>query len=137
MTHNDLIEIAKEFSYYTDNPDCKKVDRFEQYKNDLPEPQTPSLYIEWRTGGMSGGSCWGDRARPCGGEQEPPFESLDELLLKIVPKLSFLQYKKIEKLIKTYEYTRSEYYGNYYEYTRKYIVLEDLYNLLKEWEEIK
>jgi hypothetical protein len=135
MTLSDLIEIAKNGSDYTEDPE--KRGYYLSRKEMESIPKKPSIYVQWRTGGYSGGSCWGGTSERCGGESEPPFEALDELLLKVAPKISFLQYKKIEKLIKIHDYYEQGYYGNSYNYRRKYIVLEDLYNLLKEWEEIK
>ena len=91
----------------------------------------------WVTGGRCGGSCWDDgeedHHRPRSSDTEEPFTSLDNLLLKFCPNLSFIHYKKIsEKLIQRYQHSDNEYYGNYTDYEFKYIQVKDLYNYLKD-----
>lgn len=89
--------------------------------------------IEWRVGGITGGSCWGTDHYPCDVEDEPNFDQLDSILEKLSPTISFLQYKKIcSAIIKVKDYTQDEYYGNSYNYRQKYFAAEDLFNSLKE-----
>lgn len=91
-------------------------------------------YIEWTTGGLTGGSCWGTEANEAvTGEIEPEFEDLDKILENICPSISFLQYKDVcREIIKTYEGQHNEYYGNYRTYCIKYFSAEDLYNVLNQ-----
>jgi hypothetical protein len=90
------------------------------------------LFVEWITGGMTGGSCWHDegatRARDA--EMEPELEDLDKIITSIYPRIPYLEYKKIEKLIQRGERTEREYYGNYTEYAYKFIPITDLYQFL-------
>lgn len=93
------------------------------------------LYLEWRTGGQSGGSCWDegdtDPHYPLDGEKEPEFTDLDKILTELCPKISFLQYKTLSTdMIKYDERTENEYYGNYTNYGIKTVRLGDLYDKL-------
>lgn len=90
--------------------------------------------IEWRIGGITGGSCWGDKAdRPVDGEPEPEFENLDVILAEICPNISFLQYKRLcQSIIKIGERSSYEYYGNYYDYATKSFAIADLEKYLKD-----
>jgi hypothetical protein len=93
------------------------------------------LYLEWRTGGQSGGSCWDDGKDdphyPVTGEKEPEFEQLDKLLAELCPGITFLQYKTLAADTMKYdERTENEYYGNYTNYGIKTIRLGDLYEKL-------
>lgn len=83
-------------------------------------------YVDWNTGGYSGGSCWGDKAeRYDSDDPEPEFEQLDLILTEICPNVTFLQYKKICKsIIKSSNRTEYGYYGNETDYTRKYFLAE-------------
>lgn len=90
------------------------------------------LFYVYETGGVSGGSCW-DSSNPqpyVNTEQDPGFVVLDQLLEKVAPQISFLNYKKLSAMIKTFEHWESEYYGNRTEYRISYITLEDLANFL-------
>ena len=95
------------------------------------------LYVEWRIGGIGGGSCWGtennDPHYALSGDDEPDFIELDSFLEKVCPSMTFLQYKNIiSRCLKSYEYTITEYYGNNSVYKVKWICLENLYNILIE-----
>lgn len=91
----------------------------------------PVVYMRWVSGGMTGGSCWDGRPRPIETEGEPNFDVLDVILKKVVPQISYLQYKEVEKLIRESDYNDYHYYGNYDEYSVKFIVLSELEELLK------
>ena len=94
------------------------------------------IYMRWRTGGVSGGSCWDtSNAQPYTEENgKPKFEVLDLVLKELMPTLMYSQYVDIEKLIKSSYKTDYEYYGNCTDYEMQYIVLSDLINLLKQFE---
>lgn len=85
----------------------------------------------WRSGGLTGGSCYGDVAnRGVESEPEDDFSLLDDFLEKHIPDLKFKDYRKITKLIKYGEYERGEYYGNYTRFSYKYILIDDLVKVL-------
>jgi len=92
------------------------------------------IYSSYSSGGMSGGSCWGDKAQPY--TKETPKDHmavLDILLTEIAPELTFLQYKRIQGLIKSNTNTKWEYYGNYTDMVIEYILVSDLEKLLREF----
>ena len=93
------------------------------------------VYMRWKTGGVSGGSCW-DNSNPQRYEQEggePNFKVLDLVLNELLPTISYLQYKEISKLIHTNHETEYEYYGNSTDFEVKYIILSELITLLKNF----
>ena len=92
------------------------------------------LELRWRTGGLEGGNCWDgqDRQYAVGGEAEPAFEDFDNLLEKVCPDLSYLRYKKLERLIEIGEERENEYYGNYSIHAVKTLSIDTLWDFLNE-----
>ena len=92
------------------------------------------IYSRYGTGGARGGSCWGTRAEYYT-EDVPKdhFKVLDIVLEELFPNISYLQYKKIDSLIKNNDETDREYYGNYTEWNIEYIILSDLISLLESF----
>lgn len=89
-----------------------------------------ALSIQWRIGGQTGGSCWDDgdaEYEDLGSDDMPEFKELDKLLAEYAPNI-----KGLDNLIKTCTYIEDEYYGNYTQWQVKYILIEDLYNFLKQ-----
>ncbi len=92
----------------------------------------PVVYMRWSSGGVSGGSCW-DSSNPqrYTNDNSPEFKALDLTLEIIDPNITYLTYKKIEKLICSSEETDWEYYGNCTDYEIKYIILSRLIKLIE------
>lgn len=95
---------------------------------------------DWTTGGRTGGGWDRDNDestyRPRKAEPEPDFEDLDKILELVYPRIGFLEYKTLVKeLVTVSEHEVDDYYGNYEEYSRKEIKLEELYNYVvnKGW----
>jgi hypothetical protein len=107
-----------------------------RYSRSKPAAIPPSIFSEqYRTGGASGGNCWGDDAHEVYfGEDKPDFEALDSVLMQFCPNISHLQYKRLCKLaeIKLHTWTNYEYYGNRDDYAVEYIEVENLFKALKE-----
>lgn len=103
-----------------------KEEFFEKY-------QYSNLSVEWTTGGMTGGNCWGDEARSMGSydiDDEPEFNVLEEMLQEICPNITLKEYRTIldDSDVKvSRSWTDSEYYGNYYERESISIDLEALW----------
>jgi len=95
--------------------------------------KVPVIYMRWETGGVSGGSCWDDSdPQPYTSDNEKPkFECLDLVIKELMPNISFMQFREVEKLIKSTEETDWEYYGNCTNFDIEYIILEDLERLLQ------
>jgi hypothetical protein len=97
---------------------------------------TKEISVEWLTGGMSGGSCWGGEPRPLENwekEKEPEFEDLDLLLEHFAPNITFMKYKRLNQNIveEGFRY-EPDYYGNSREYDIKKVSVNHLYDWLVE-----
>lgn len=120
-----IIEDLKNFLSKNQNPYFYKSHSF-PYEKDLVFNSEP-----WATGGRCGGSCWNDGANEnVTPEPEQEIELLYKFLEENYPELSFINFRKLEKFIRTYEYCNSEYYGNYTEYSMNYICFEDIANAI-------
>lgn len=117
----------------------KKVVRKPSWKvwaqeNDLGSEKTLDSQ-SWSLGG-SAGSCWGDEKSKVYPDTPPTsFSDLDNVLEKVCPQISFLQYKKIHKeCVTTKTEGESDYYGGYVEYAKFVCDIEKLYSILVELE---
>lgn len=114
--------------------EARKIESYGWGKDVLSEL---ALEISWETGGMQGGSCWNDDEPTSysSSETEPDFESFDQLLEKVCPNISFLQYKNIcSQVGRKYDSSLGEYYGNCTNYAHKYIDMKELYDCLVDKE---
>lgn len=129
MTKEEILRELDSFLKETSNPYLSGYSApFNNTQPDLSNPEFNGFTSDsWIIGGMTGGNCWGDQAdRPVTAEEPAELTLLDDFLEKRMPNLSFLEYKKLTKFIKTQEWGKSEYYGNYYEYKCYYITFEDI-----------
>ena len=93
------------------------------------------ISIDWTTGGLRGGSCWGDKADiPREADPEPTFDELNIVLEELCPNMSFLSYGKLVRtLVKQSERTRDDFYGNYSVEARKTVVIKELAQYLVDY----
>lgn len=147
MTKKQFLEKIKEVTrcfYYIDKEKnmCWTRDHDFALRKNSPKSlaevslETDYFFEKWISGGISGGSCW-DEGEPnyhsVAAEPEPGFTILDEVLTKICPQMSFIQYNKfISEIVQVGNYTVDEYYGNCSHYSYKFIKLQDIYEKLKE-----
>ena len=95
------------------------------------------IYKRVHVGGYTGGNCWND-TEPYYVHYDETDEDIDSfdilftVLEKIVPNITLLNFKKVEKLIHSDVETEREYYGNTNDYRVKYVILEELYKLLEK-----
>lgn len=87
-----------------------------------------------RTGGRSGGDCWGSQSSE---ERDNDIDTynnyLDNILEIIAPELTYLTYRKIDKnIIKKSQYTKHEYYGNSDVYHVELIPIKELVETLND-----
>lgn len=83
----------------------------------------------WRTGGITGGSCWGGEAnRSVEGEEMPAW--LEEFLEMIAPETSFLKFRRLQQKCTRYTYTENEYYGNSTDYAFQVLTVSDILAVL-------
>jgi hypothetical protein len=98
-----------------------------------------ALYFSCDIGGYQGGNCWDDsEPRYYRNGNEISYDELDSLLEKLYPDLSFLQYRKITKLLSEKQiWSENEYYGNTIDYEYQTLPLKELYDLLIEMRYLK
>jgi hypothetical protein len=132
MNYNDFLDKIRplvDISPYEEKlwywPDgnkkgSKKASQFDYIRNKV------------EIGGKEGGDCWGGEPEHYTRNEEQEFKDLMKILESIAPKITFLQYKKLAKLIYSYERIEYEYYGNYTEYRIEYIKLEELFEFFTQ-----
>ena len=95
------------------------------------------LEVRWLSGGVTGGNCWDTdddtRYEPVDVEPEDEFYQLDSILERVCPNISYLHFRKLEKLIEHDSETDREYYGNYSVYSIKRLSVEKLWDFLVEY----
>lgn len=90
------------------------------------------VYVEWISGGASGGNCWNSNApTEFGSDVEVEFKFIKKYLIKYYHDILYCDAIGINSLIQTCTRTEREYYSNYTMYTMKYISLKAMYNYLK------
>ena len=98
------------------------------------------IWMVHETGCVRGGSCWdsSDPQEYINNEKMPEFVAVDEVLNKVCPDISHLQYNAIwSEFVKEIDYRDGEYYGNYTDYEIKYVSLCDLYAYLIDHDLLK
>jgi hypothetical protein len=90
------------------------------------------VYMRYVTGGVEGGSYHSDSVlRSFTNSERPEFKALDLVLEKLMPAITYLQYRQVTELIQTNHQTEREYYGNSDEWEIRFIVLSELIEKLK------
>lgn len=96
------------------------------------------ISINWISGGITGGSCWGTERYNREIDKEPEFVDLDNILELINPDFKLFEYKRLLReieetgLIKFHQKNYDGYYGNSEEISYKVIILRELYDFLVE-----
>lgn len=133
-----LNSCVKKLEFEKNNPHSyfrDYVERFYDNKEAL-DNFLPHNYIGFcvRTGGHSGGSCFGDEASYEKADNiNLDSDYLDKVLEVIAPDVSYLTYRKIEKqIIFQTEHIEYEYYGNNDIYFVQLIPIQPLLEMLKE-----
>lgn len=110
--------------------DIANYDMFCDVNNIVNKEQL--LSDSWSLGGTFG-NCWNDKLGTLSPESPKPFKEFDELLERICPNLTFLQYKKLEReCTEIAEYEERDYYGGIEYRSYHKCDLRKLYNLLDE-----
>ena len=105
---------------------------FREPQNIPSNIKEPVVYMRWRIGGYSGGSCWDDsdpQYYPSRGEK-PDFVALEKTLEVLCPNLTFKVYKEAAALVNTNTKTEWEYYGNSDDYEVSYVLVSELEKML-------
>jgi hypothetical protein len=133
MLYEEFLGRLAEANINYEMPILNERQRYRE-KDWKPKYGPEQLRLVWSTGGVSGGSC-SDSSNPTpysNDEPEPEFESFNDALTAVCPKLTFIDYGKLLKsgLIETDSYTDYEYYGNCTSYSVKWVELKKLFNYL-------
>lgn len=130
----ELSKMFSEIKFSIKELDVHKMDVYESVFKILESYQKNDEMRsdEWSLGGTME-DCWGNSVT-CGAEEQPiEFKEFDDLLLKVCPNISLLQYKKLYRETVTTETRReSDYYGGYCSYGYYACDLKKLYELLIE-----
>lgn len=129
--NDDLAYVA--LGYLRNNADKNSLLK-EEDCYDLEKVSWPGFIILTEVGGVSEGSCWdSSNPQPYYTENKiPGLDQLDSFLEKICPQITYLQFKKISKLILDVDHRVAEYYGNHTKYRGSYLDFNQLYQELKE-----
>jgi len=132
MNRQEFLKLAKEngaggggYNYSSEYSICQQ----EGWENDV------LFSSSWKTGGVTGNSCWGTKNEPVSPETPPDFiQGLDNFLEAVKPDMSFMQYRKLlASSQKSGSYSdRSDYYGNYYDYSYKAVSCNELFTKMAE-----
>ena len=105
-------------------------DEFDQYLHD--NNINTDLRVTWSTGGCWG-NCWNDELQQVVGDTPEELDAFDELLEFVKPDLSFIQYKRMAKvLVKSNESSEGDYYGGSSNYMTLSVDFGELHEYLKE-----
>ncbi len=155
---NDRGRREKDSSITIDNADIDSIEEIKKIKDDFNDikfqfklysvERKPAwrifadeneLYIEdetivygdsWSLGG-SWADCWGNKGSVSPGEAPSGFRELDELLERVAPGITFLQYKNImNNCAGVEDYTSGDYYGGTTYHKKQKFNVECLYNYL-------
>lgn len=126
MNYKEFLEEVSELLYQNKN--------WDQYYCGPKSLDEKGLWCYWTTGGQTGGSCWDNGShvyRPVEPEPEQDLEGIDEILTHFAPKMSFLEYRQIEKMV-VYEDKECswDYYGNWTSCRQKSLSMKTLFDFL-------
>lgn len=88
------------------------------------------IFVEWETGGMDGGNCWGGEAEPYYvNDPEPAFKDLELVLEVFSRKIPTAKYYEVvgSCIKREYRTSESDYYGNETNYESKTVNLNELF----------
>jgi hypothetical protein len=113
-------------------------DKAKEYLGDITtHNEVLCISVQWRTGGVGGGSCWDngdtDPHYPIFAERESDLALLDKILEYFCPDIIMLRYKELYRLVEYNYFSEYEYYGNYTDYGEKFLSLQKLYDQLSGW----
>lgn len=100
-------------------------------------PDDFHIYVEWETGGYSGGSCWGGTPEAyTTGNPDEDLVAFDVLVEVLRPDIRFMDYRIMKgALVKSGSYSSGhDYYGNSTNTGYREVRLQDLYEYMKEKE---
>ncbi len=131
-----VLSVEKKFSLtFLDSRPYFSFSRKEIESMSDKELSNLVMQRNWFSRGMQGGNCYSNEADIAveGSTQEDINPDLASVVELLAPDITVLKYfSKIQPLIKYTEVSQFEYYGNYSVYTRVYVNLKELYDVLIE-----
>lgn len=141
MTYTDFIAILNRapFNYNLALPESEEfwpqtyadgsnVGVYQPYP--ISEPKF-ALFLKWSVGGVRGRSCWGGTPEAyVSTDPEPAWTHLEDILEQFCPKITYLQFRRLERLVTIADDGYMDYYGNSTDYCVKILLLEDLWNFI-------
>lgn len=127
--HRCEVEDAENLSAYLNSRSHNAWDTAEGADKD-----TPHLILTVKTGGYAGGNYMGGRAEHFqqDGADDVTLEALDIFCEECVPNLTFREYRRLNTMVETGEYSISEHYGNEISYKVITLSLTALTDMLNE-----
>lgn len=123
LTEEDIAQI---------NSECPRDQGIFKEPNCVPTRiKELVVYSRYETGGFQGGGYGGRRSERY--TEAPPADRmkvLDLVLARLMPNISYLQFRQIERIVQTNQDTDEHYYGNSTDYMVEYIILSELLTLL-------
>lgn len=136
MEFREFVEKAYEEVTLRSNTQAVYQSVSRQDMNAFSDADLEAIFFErsWVSGGQTGGSCWGGEhySRSADAPEDITPDVAKVLMAVGKENISFVVYMaKIQPLVKTTELSdTSDYYGNYTTYSRVYMNLKELYDVL-------
>jgi hypothetical protein len=112
-------------------PDFNQIGRWDE----KDAPLSLHLLLKWESGGSRGEGNWlegtGHSVQFVSGNPEPIWEDFDTILEHFCPEITYLKYRKLERLVKFTTMTDNGYYGDSTTYSLRALALPDLHKFLK------
>ena len=135
MTYEEFVELVKADHEVVSFDKIHGLSKWVIKRLGLVDSSEEYCYYSWCTGGMGGGSCWGDSPERFAGSEEPQSAEGGNVFIALMesyaPDISFLKFRRLQsELIHDGEYSEIEYYGNFSDFHVKFFSLKDLYNAI-------
>ena len=106
------------------------------WRNEEDEKFVPALILCWESGGTHGEGDWlageGRSVSYVKDSPEPMWTDLDTILEHFCPEITYLRYRKLERLVRFFTKTDNGYYGDSTTFSIKALWLKDLWKFLKD-----
>ena len=132
MDGNQAYALAGDF-YFRDKqdniPDLAKAGFIAQKGQHGYVVSNAIISPSWRTGGTTGGSWQGGTSNvPLDAEDRPAW--LEEIFEQVMPEITFLKFRKLQRKVVDHSYTVNEYYGNSTVYAFQTLKVSDILDVL-------
>ena len=133
MKYEEFLQALKAAGIDYDPYLSFNIDQLFRYAWNNTKGAVPVLVQYWKTGGRTGGNCWGGEAKEYTTNEVPPvdFKDLDKALEILTPGITLLQYKRVcAEVVRSGTDRVYEYYGNREDYAYRFVELPQIYAAL-------